>query len=478
MLVFFTILPLLGIFPLLFIKKKNCVSIKNFSLLWSLLVLNSNVILLFYFDSSSTQFQLVYEIPWLQIFEYNIALALDSISLLMTLLTTFLFPACILILWNFNKVALTRLYMIIFFVLESILLTAFCSLDLLVFYVLFEATLIPMFLIIGIFGSRERKIRASYLLFLYTLFSSLLMLLSILFLYQKVGTTNYIALTTLQLDSLSEKFCWVSFFIAFAVKLPMFPFHIWLPEAHCEAPTSGSVLLAGILLKLGSFGLIRYNLCIFQDASAFFSPVVFTFSSLGIIYASLFVLQQVDLKKIIAYSSVGHMSLILLGIFSNSFISIVGAITLMLSHGITSSALFMLIGVLYERHNTRIIKYYSGLVQVMPLFSTFFVTFSLANLALPSTSNFIGEVLILVGCFFTNTWSVVFAALGVILSASYSLWLSNRILFGNVKSIACYSFRDLNRVEVALLLPFLLLTFFFGVFPNIIFWLVSFGTNN
>lgn len=290
MLIFFIFLPLLGIFPLFFFKKKNCVSIKNFSLLWSLLVLNFNVILLFYFDSSSTQFQLVFEISWLQIFEYNIALALDSLSLLMTLLTTFLFPACILILWNFNNVALTKLYMIILFFLESILLTAFCCLDLLVFYVLFEATLIPMFLIIGTYGSRERKIRASYLLFLYTLLSSLLMLLSILFLYQKFGTTNYIVLTTSQLDSLSEKLCWVSFFIAFAVKLPMFPFHIWLPEAHCEAPTSGSVLLAGILLKLGSFGLIRYNLCIFQDASAFFSPVVFTFCSLGIVYASLFVL--------------------------------------------------------------------------------------------------------------------------------------------------------------------------------------------
>lgn len=288
MLLLLVILPALGILPLIVIESRNSIIVKSFSLFWSLFVLNFNIVLLFLFDSSSTQFQLLYEISWLQIFEYNVALALDSVSLIMVLLTTFLFPSCILISWNFRKVVLTKFYMIVFFLLESILLAAFCCLDILIFYILFEATLIPMFIIIGVFGSRERKIRASYLLFLYTLLSSLLMLLSILFLYQKAGTTDYIILATLQLDSFSEKLCWLSFFIAFAVKLPMFPFHVWLPEAHCEAPTSGSILLAGILLKLGSFGLIRYNLSIFQDASAFFSPVVFTFCSLGIVYASLF----------------------------------------------------------------------------------------------------------------------------------------------------------------------------------------------
>jgi proton-translocating NADH-quinone oxidoreductase chain M len=260
-----------------------------------------------------------------------------------------------------------------------------------------------MFFIVGIFGSRERKVRASYLLFLYTLVSSILLFIAILYIYFKTGTTNYILLKTFQLDPFVERLCWLAFFSSFAVKMPLVPFHIWLPEAHCEAPTAGSVILAGILLKLGGYGFLRFSLGLFPDSSNFFTPLIFALSSFGVVYASLSTLQQVDLKKIIAYSSVGHMGLVTIGIFSSSIQGILGSIVLMVSHGITSGALFVAIGILYERHHTRVVRYYSGLIHTMPLFSVCFIIFTLANLGLPVTSNFIGEFFVLVGCFKVNS---------------------------------------------------------------------------
>jgi len=298
---------------------------------------------------------------------------------------------------------LVKEYFIIFLVLESVLIGIFSSLDLLVFYLLFEAVLIPMYFLIGVFGSRERKIRASYLLFLYTLISSVIMFLAILFLYSQFGTTNYLLLYTLKLESFSEKLCWLAFFSSFAVKMPLIPFHIWLPEAHCEAPTGGSVILAGVLLKLGGYGFLRYSLILFPESSAFFTPFIFILSIFGIIYASVSTLQQIDLKKIIAYSSVGHMGLVTIGIFSSNIQGIIGSVFLMLSHGITASALFLSVGFLYDRYSTRIIKYYGGLSSTMPIFSVFFVIFNLANLGLPITSNFIGEFFVLIGCFSVNS---------------------------------------------------------------------------
>jgi proton-translocating NADH-quinone oxidoreductase chain M len=271
------------------------------------------------------------------------------------------------------------------------------------FYLLFEAVLIPMFLIIGFYGSRQRRIRSAYMLFLYTLISSLFMFLSILFIFFKFGTTDYLILKTVVFDSFSEKLCWFAFFLSFAVKMPMVPFHIWLPEAHCEAPTSGSVILAGILLKLGGFGFLRYSLGLFIDSSSFFAPFVFILGILGIIYASLTTVQQIDLKKIIAYSSVGHMGVVTIGIFSCVLQGILGSVFLMISHGIVSGALFLCIGILYERHHTRIIKYYSGLLTTMPLFSSFFMLFTMANIGLPGTSSFIGEFLIILGCLLSNS---------------------------------------------------------------------------
>jgi proton-translocating NADH-quinone oxidoreductase chain M len=350
-----------------------------------------------------------------------LSLAVDGLSLSLIILTAFLIPICVLLSWNNTVYKKAKQYVLCYLIMESFLFGIFTSLDLLLFYVFFEAVLIPMFLIIGIFGSRSRRIRASYLLFLYTLLSSFFMFLAILFIYYKTGTTDYVVLKTIQLSSLEEKLCWLGFFSSFAVKMPLVPVHIWLPEAHCEAPTSGSVILAGILLKLGGYGFLRFSIGLFPEASAFFTPLIYTISIFGVVYASITTLQQIDLKKIIAYSSVGHMGLVTIGLFSANAQGILGAVLLMISHGIVSSALFICVGVLYERHHTRIIKYYSGTINTMPIFSVCFIIFSLGNIGLPSTSSFIGEFLIIVGCFETNTITALFAASGMVLGAGYSL---------------------------------------------------------
>ena len=395
-------------------------------------------------------------------------LGIDGLSFSMIILTTFLISICILLCWSFKNKALVKSYCVVFLLLEFLLIGVFCSLDILVFYILFEAILIPMFFIVGVFGSRSRKIRAGYLLFLYTLISSILMFLAILFLFFKTGSTSYLILFSYDFDFLTENLCWVCFFSSFAVKMPLFPFHIWLPEAHCEAPTAGSVILAGILLKLGGYGFIRFSLVLFPEASAYFTPLVYTLSIFGVVYASLTTLQQVDLKKIIAYTSVGHMGLVTIGIFSFNYIGILGSVILMLAHGIVSSALFLAIGFLYDRFHTRIVKYYSGLIHIMPVFSICFIIFTLGNLGLPGTSNFVGEVLVLVGCFTVNSWCTLFAGTGMVLSAVYSLWLCNRIIFGNVKQSSLYYLQDLNRREFFIFFPFILLTFLIGLWPNFI----------
>jgi len=359
-------------------------------------------------------------------------------------------------------------YNIAFLVLESILFGVFLSLDIMMFYIFFEAVLIPMYFVVGVYGSRKRRIRASYMLFLYTLLSSLFMFVSILFIYFSFGTTDLQTLKAIQFDTFTERCCWFAFFLSFAVKMPLIPFHIWLPEAHCEAPTAGSVILAGVLLKLGGFGFIRFSIGLFPEASAFFTPMIYTISVLGVVYASLTTLQQIDLKKIIAYSSVGHMGLVTIGLFSANSQGVLGSILLMISHGVVSGALFLCIGFLYERHHTRIIRYYSGLIHTMPLFSVMFIIFSLANLGLPGTSSFVGEFLIIAGCYESNSWVALLSGSGMVLGAAYSLWLLNRILFGNAKSFAVIYFRDLTRLEFSILLPFVILTFVFGIFPEYI----------
>ncbi len=463
-------MPLFGILTNFFIiKKKYQKNLKTFSLLWSLIIFNISILLLYFLNLSSYQFQLIGEISWFFSSNTNILIGLDGLSYFMILLTTFLIPICLLLSWNIEPHTKTLEYINFFFLLESILIGIFCSLDLFLFYILFEAVLIPMYFIVGIFGSRERKIRASYFLFLYTLVSSILMFVAILFLYFKTGTTSYLLLKTFKsFDYLTENICWIAFFFSFAVKMPLVPFHIWLPEAHAEAPTAGSVILAGILLKLGGYGFIRFSLGLFPDSSAFFSPFIHVLSVFGVIYASLTTFQQVDLKKIIAYSSVGHMGLVTAAIFSFNYEAIFGSVFLMLSHGIVSSGLFLMVGFLYEKHHTRVLKYYSGLIHVMPLFSFFFIVFTLGNIGLPGTSSFIGEILIIIGCFKMNSWTALLVSTGMVLGAGYSLWLCNRLLFGNIKKYSIKEFKDISRREFFILLPFLFLVFFLGLYPDII----------
>ena len=468
MLSFLILLPLFGVIVLSLTSKTNVNFIRNFSLFWAFVVFNASLLLLFSFDLTYGGFQFIERFDWLVLSNNTVILGIDGIALFMIILTTFLIPVCTLLSWGPSVKANVKEYNIAFFVLESILIGVFCSLDILFFYILFEAVLIPMFFIVGVYGSRERRVRASYLLFLYTLISSVFMLIAILALYFWVGTTDFQKLRLVEFDPLLAKFCWFAFFLSFGVKMPLVPFHVWLPEAHAEAPTAGSVILAGILLKLGGYGFIRFSICLFPEASAFFTPLIYTISIFGVIYASFTTIQQIDLKKIIAYSSVGHMGLVTVGIFSSNFQGILGSILLMISHGIVSSALFLCIGVLYERHHTRIVKYYSGLIHTMPLFVVCFIIFTLGNIGLPGTSSFIGEILVMIGCFETNSWVGLLSSMGMVLGVGYSLWLCNRIAFGNVKQFSIIEFKDLTRREFYLLVPFVLLTFIVGVYPNII----------
>jgi len=468
MLLFLVVLPLFGAVFLTFLNKTNYTLIRNFSLFWSLLIFNFSIVLLFFFDFTKTDLQLIETLPWFDGININLIVGIDGLALIMILLSAFLIPTCIMLCWNLSLKNQTKDYCIAFFVLESILFGIFTSLDIMLFYLLFEAVLIPMFLIIGFYGSRQRRIRSSYMLFIYTLFSSLLMFIAILFIFFKFGTTDYIILKTMNFEPNTEKLCWFAFFLSFAVKMPLVPFHIWLPEAHCEAPTAGSLILAGILLKLGGFGFLRYSIGLFSDASAFFAPFVFLISALGVFYASLTTIQQIDLKKIIAYSSVGHMGVVTIGIFSGVNQGIVGSILLMVSHGIVSGALFLCVGLLYERHHTRIIKYFTGLIATMPLFSVCFTILTFANIGLPGTSSFIGEFLIITGAFLINSWVGFFAAIGMVLGGCYSLWLLNRILFGNIKINSINQYQDLTRLEFFYLLPYCFLAIFLGLYPDVL----------
>jgi len=324
-----------------------------------------------------------------------------------------------------------------------------------------------MFIIIGIWGSRERKVRAAYMLFLYTLLGSVFMLLAILYIYSIVGSTDYQILLAYDFEAVIQRWLWLAFFASFAVKIPMLPFHIWLPEAHVEAPTAGSVILAGILLKLGSYGFIRFSMPLFPLATTYFTPLVYTMSVMAIIYASLTAIRQTDMKRIIAYSSVGHMNLVLVGLFSLNPQGVEGSLLLMLGHGIVSSALFLCVGVLYDRHHSRLVKYYSGVAHTMPIFIIIFLIFTMANIGFPGTCNFVGEFLCLVGIFQSNVLISILSASGMVLGGGYALWLFNRIAFGNIKLHYIDQFSDVNRREFAVFLPLIIITFIMGIYPNV-----------
>jgi NADH-quinone oxidoreductase subunit M len=415
------------------------------------------------FDIANPGFQLIEQKTWLgDTFLYK--LGVDGISMPFVLLTTFLMPFCIAASWNSIETRV-REYFIAFLVLETLMIGVFAALDLVLFYVFFEGGLIPMFLIIGIWGGK-RRIYASFKFFLYTLAGSLLMLLAIFALYGVAGTTDIVTLLKTAFPVGMQKYLWLAFFASFAVKMPMWPVHTWLPDAHVEAPTAGSVILAGILLKMGGYGFLRFSLPMFPDASHYFAPLVYTLSIIAIIYTSLVALVQEDMKKLIAYSSVAHMGFVTMGIFAFNQQGVQGAVFQMVSHGLVSGALFLCVGVIYDRMHTREIAAYGGLVNRMPLYAVALMVFTMANVGLPGTSGFVGEFLTLIGAFNANSWVALFATTGVILSAAYALYLYRRVIFGVLDKPSLKSIQDLSMREVALLAPLLILTIYYGVQPG------------
>ena len=461
------LIPLFTSFILSFVNNNNNKLIRTISIYSTTITFFISIFLLFLFDKSTIYFQGLHEIQWLNFFNINFIIGIDGISLFFILLTTFLFPICILSSFNYIKFNFKFFY-INFLIMESILLLVFSCLDIVFFYIFFESVLIPMYLILGFFGSRERKVVASYMFFIYTFVGSVLMLLAILFIFYYTGTTNYIVLLTCNFDAYLQKILWIAFFVSFAVKVPMIPFYIWLPEAHVEAPTPGSVILAGILLKLGTYGFLRFSLPLFTYANFYYTPFVYTLSILGLIYSSLIAIRQTDLKRIIAYASIAHMNLIMIGLYTNKIYGIEGSLLQMFSHGLVSGALFLIVGILYERYHTRLIKYYSGLVQTMPIFTVIFLLFTLANIALPTTSSFVGEFLIFLGIYNTNTTIAVFAILSMMFGSIYSLWLFNRVCYGNIQINFISLYQDLNKREFIMFSLILLLVFLIGIYPTFI----------
>jgi NADH-quinone oxidoreductase subunit M len=415
------------------------------------------------FDTATASFQLVESHTWLTE-TIRFKLGVDGFSMPLILLTTFLMPFCILASWE-SIGHRVKEYFVAFLVLETTMIGVFSALDLVLFYLFFEAGLIPMFLIIGIWGGK-RRIYASFKFFLYTLLGSVLMLLAIMAMYWQAGTTDIPTLLAHKFPANLQTWLWLAFFASFAVKMPMWPVHTWLPDAHVEAPTAGSVILAGVLLKMGGYGFIRVSLPMFPDASVYFAPLVFALSVVAIIYTSLVALMQEDIKKLIAYSSVAHMGFVTMGLFSLNEQGIQGAMFTMISHGLISGALFLCVGVIYDRMHTREIKAYGGLVNRMPLYAVVFLILTMANVALPGTSGFVGEFLTLMGAFRSNTWVAFFAATGVILSAGYALWLYRRVVYGELDKPALQGITDLNRREMITFAPLILLIIYYGVQPG------------
>lgn len=418
------------------------------------------------FDTSNAGFQFVEQRPWLGgLMTYHVGI--DGISVLFVVLTTFLMPLCILASWESIENRVPE-YMVAFLVLETLMVGTFVALDLVLFYIFFEGGLIPMFIIIGVWGG-ARRVYASFKFFLYTFLGSVLMLLAMMAMYWQAGTTNIVQLLEHDFARNAQTWLWLAFFASFAVKMPMWPVHTWLPDAHVEAPTAGSVILAGILLKLGGYGFLRFSIPMFPEASAYFASFVFWLSCIAIIYTSLVAMMQEDVKKLIAYSSVAHMGFVTMGLFTLNEQGIQGAIFQMLSHGLVSGALFLCVGVIYDRMHTREIAAYGGLVHRMPLYALVFMVFTMANVGLPGTSGFVGEFLTLVGAFKVSTWLAFFATTGVVLSAAYALWLYRRVVFGPLERKNLQGIMDLNRREAFVLVPLVLLVVFFGIYPSAVF---------
>lgn len=456
-----TFLPIAGAIFLAFLPRDATTNARYVALWTSLITFAVSIFIWTNFDSSSAAFQFVEERAWLGPIKYK--MGVDGISMLFVILTTFLMPLCILASW-FSIEHRVKEYMIAFLVLEGLMIGVFCALDLVLFYLFFEGGLIPMFLIIGIWGG-ARRVYASFKFFLYTFLGSVLMLIAMMAMYAEAGTTDIPALMAYKFPPDMQWWLWLAFFASFAVKMPMWPLHTWLPDAHVEAPTAGSVVLAAILLKMGGYGFLRFSLPMFPIASQELAPLIFGMSVIAIVATSLIALVQTDIKKLIAYSSVAHMGYVTMGIFTFTTQGVDGAIFQMLSHGIVSAALFLCVGVVYDRMHTREISAYGGIVERMPIYAAVFMVFTMANVGLPGTSGFVGEFLTLVGAFKANTLVAALATLGVILSAAYALWLYRRVIFGELTKPALQKLTDVTPREIAILAPLVVLTILFGIYP-------------
>ena len=468
MLTLLLIIPLVGALILAPMQGNTVQSesqMKRLALGTSLINFVLSIVLWGEFDSSTSEYQFTQEFN--QVNFCHLHIGVDGISLYFVLLTTFIIPICILSNWENIKEEL-KYFLMCFLVLETLLIAVFVVLDILLFYVFFESVLIPLFLIVGIWGGSATRVRAAFLLFLYTLFGSLFMLLAFLVIYYNVGSTDFQVVSLSEINLESQKLLWLAVFISMAIKTPLLPFHVWLPRAHAEAPLAGSVILAGLILKLATYGYMRILIQFLPDATSYFSPLVQTIAVITLIYASLATLRQTDFKALVAYSSIGHMAVVVLGLFSNTIQGIDGALLLSIAHGVVSPALFILVGgVLYDRYHTRTIRYYRGMTAYMPLFSIMFFVFTIFNAAVPLSANWAGEFLCLAGAFQRNPVFAVLGSTGIVLSAAYSIWLYNRIAFGSWSKYLNNT-TDLTRREFMLLLPLLFVAVVFGIFPNIL----------
>ena len=459
------LLPLVAAVPTYFLGRNNPSAARWIALASTAIVFLVSLVLWRDFDASVIGFQFVEKTPWFVGYDINYHVGIDGISLWLILLTTFLMPICILCSWQSVESRVAE-FMAMFLVLEALVIGTFASLDLLLFYLFFEAVLIPMYLIIGIWGGKNR-IYAAYKFFLYTLAGSVLFLLALLYMFFTFGTTDIPTLLA-QAPAMGvdvQKWLWLALFASFAVKVPMWPFHTWLPDAHVQAPTAGSVILAGVLLKLGAYGFLRFSLPMLPEASHYFADFVFLLSVVAVAYTSLVALVQTDMKKLIAYSSVAHMGFVTLGIFSFNTQGIEGAYFQMISHGVISGALFLCVGVVYDRMHTRDIAEYGGVVHVMPYYAAFFMVFVMGSAGLPATSGFIGEILVLIGAYQAAPWAAIGAATGLVLGAAYILWLYKRVVFGEITNHHVHDLTDANRREWLYFVPLVVAVIWLGIQP-------------
>ncbi len=461
-----TFLPLVGAAFIFFVQGDPETVAKNAraAALWtSLITFVLSLLLWIDFDPAQAGFQFVETARWIPAFGIQYKMGVDGISMLFVLLSTFLTPLCVLASWQAIR-ARVKEYMIAFLVLETLMVGMFCALDFVLFYLFWEGVLIPMFLIIGVWGG-PRRVYAAFKFFLYTLTGSVLMLVALLTIYLTAHTTDIPTLMNFAFPREMQLWLWLAFLASFAVKVPMWPVHTWLPDAHVEAPTAGSVILAGVLLKMGAYGFLRFSLPMLPYASDFYAPLVYALSVIAIVYTSLVALAQEDMKKLIAYSSVAHMGFVTIGIFAATHQAVQGALVVMLSHGVVSAALFLVVGVVYDRMHTREIARYGGLVHRMPLYAFVFMVFMLASVGLPGTSGFVGEFLVLVGTFRVSTWVAAFATIGIILGAAYMLYLYRRVVFGRLTRDELKSIVDLTPRELAVFAPLVIVVLWMGVYP-------------